>query len=205
MTKYVRNLVNQLKRRKGGIEKNAALWENLPVNAATIDPDIAQLESIDKEIDDALALVKNLRANAKILVLKKKSTITKIDNLVYGIHNENLEKLSDYGIATRKKAAAKPVPTKGMIKNINDDYDNEGFLLERDTIVYSDNYEWQKAVGDDPSITNIDERKFFHFRITKKQVFVDDVVQKGVRYFYRFRGFNPSGNAPWSEPVSRVQ
>ena len=93
----------------------------------------------------------------------------------------------------------------GMVKVIVDDLDGEGFILERDSLSDADNYEWQKAAGEDAAVTNIDESQFGHFKISRKKTFVDDNVKKGVRYFYRFRGFNPAGNGPWSEPVSRVQ
>ena len=39
----------------------------------------------------------------------------------------------------------------------------------------------------------------------RKLSFVDDDVEKGTRYFYRFRGLNSNGSGEWSEPVSRVQ
>jgi hypothetical protein len=80
-----------------------------------------------------------------------------------------------------------------------------GFILERDAVTDADNYEWQKAQGEDASVTNIDQSKFTHFKVSNRKNFVDDEVKKGVRYFYRFRGFNTAGNGAWSEPVSRVQ
>jgi hypothetical protein len=205
MIKYISDLVNQFKSRKNGIAKNLSLWAAMPVSDATIDPIIAELEAIETKIDDAESALQQLRNQAKNLVASKQKDVTQIDNLAYGIHASDTAKLADYGIVPRKPGTQKPVPQKGMVKVIVDDLDGEGFILERDTLADADNYEWQKAPGDDASVTNIDEGNFNHFKITKKRTFVDDNVKKGVRYFYRFRGINNAGNGPWSEPVSRVQ
>lgn len=205
MIKYISALVSQLKSRKNGIIKNNPLWAAMPVSAATIDPIIAELEAIEEKIADAEAALQQLRNHARNLVASKETDLTQIDNLAYGIHATDPAKLADYGIIARKTGAQKPVPQKGMVKVIIDDFDGEGFILERDSLANADNYEWQKAAGMDASVTNIDESQFGHFKISRKKTFVDDDVKKGVRYFYRFRGFNPAGNGPWSEPVSRVQ
>ena len=205
MIKYINDLVSQFKSRKNGIIKNLALWASMPVSDATIDPIIAELEAIETKIDDAESVLQQLRNKAKNLVASKQTDLTQIDNLAYGIHTTDTAKLADYGIVPRKPGTQKPVPQKGMVKVIVDDFDGEGFILERDTLADADNYEWQRATGTDAAVTNIDESEFGHFKITKKRTFVDDAVKKGTRYFYRFRGINNSGNGPWSEPVSRVQ
>lgn len=205
MIKYINDLVSHFKSRKNGIIKNQPLWDSMPVSEATIDPIIAELEAVETQIDDADAVLQQLRNQARNLVTNKQIDLTQIDNLAYGIHTVDTAKLADYGIVPRKTGTQKPVPQKGMVKVIIDDLDGEGFILERDTLTDANNYEWQKAMGNDAAVTNIDESQFGHFKITKKRTFVDDAVKKGTRYFYRFRGFNPSGNGPWSEPVSRVQ
>jgi hypothetical protein len=205
MTKYIDDLVKDFLTRKSGIEKNAKLWENLPVKTTDIDETIVELKALEKQIDDSIEATQQLRAKARLLVTEKKKKVDKIDNLAYGLHNDDAPQLLSYGITLKKIATAKPVPNKGVLKSIIDDHDGEGFILERDPLPNADNYEWQKVQGEDASVTNIDQSRFTHFKVSKKKNFVDDEVKKGVRYFYRFRGFNNSGNGAWSESVSRVQ
>jgi hypothetical protein len=205
MTKYIDDLVKDFSTRKSGIEKNPAIWQNLPVKTSDIDDTIAELRALEKQIDDSLETTQQLRARARLLVVEKKKKVDKIDNLAYGLHDDDATQLLSYGITVKRSASAKPVPSKGVVKNIIDDHDGEGFIIDRDALPDADNYEWQKAQGEDASVTNIDQSKFVHFKVTKSKNFVDDEVKKGVRYFYRFRGFNNSGNGAWSEPVSRVQ
>jgi hypothetical protein len=205
MTKYVDDLAKDFLSRKSGIEKNAALWQNLPVTIADIDATVAELKLVEKQIDDSLEAAQQLRAKARLLVTEKAKKLDRIDSLAYGLHNDDTTQLLSYGITLKKSATPKAIPNKGVIKGIADDYDGEGFILDRETLVGADNYEWQKAKGDDAAVTNIDESKFSHFKVTRLKNFVDDEVKKGIRYFYRFRGFNTAGNGAWSEPVSRVQ
>jgi hypothetical protein len=205
MTKYIDDLVKDFSTRKSGIEKNPAIWQNLPIKTSDIDETVAELRALEKQIDDSLETVQQLRAKARLLVAEKKKKVDKIDNLAYGLHDDDATQLLSYGITLKRSATAKPVPNKGVVKSIIDDHDGEGFILERETLQNTDNYEWQKAQGEDASVTNIDQIKFTHFKVTNRKNFVDDEVKKGVRYFYRFRGFNFSGNGAWSESVSRVQ
>jgi hypothetical protein len=206
MTKYITDLVSDFLNRKSGIEKNANMWQGIPViNKEEIDASVAELKLLEKQIDESIEATQQLRAKARILVEEKKKAVVKIDNFAYGLHNDDATQLLSYGITLKRSATTKSVPTKGVVKSIIDDYDGEGFILERETIQDADNYEWQKAKGDDASVTNIDESKFTHFKVSRLRSFVDDEVKKGVRYFYRFRAFNTTGHGAWSEPVSRVQ
>jgi hypothetical protein len=205
MTKYIDDLVKDFSNRKSGMEKNANLWQNLPVKTTDIDETVVELKTLEKQIDDSLEAVQQLRAKARLLVVEKKKKVAKIDNLAYGLHDDDATQLLSYGITLKKNAVTKPIPGKGVVKSIIDDHDGEGFILERDAVADADNYEWQKALGEDASVTNIDQSKFNHFKVSNRKNFVDDEVKKGVRYFYRFRGFNTAGNGAWSEPVSRVQ
>jgi hypothetical protein len=205
MNKYIYELGNEFKSRRIGIQKNSALWASLPANEETTVEAQAALTAIDEEIEAAKTKVTQLQKQAHTLEAELKKKLAQIDSLAAGLHNNDATKLLDYGIVPRKTPSPKAIPLKGMIKGILDDFDGEGFILERDTLVDANNYEWQKAQGEDPTVTIIDESNFTHFKITKKRTFVDDDVKKGVRYFYRFRAFNSLGNGPWSESVSRSQ
>jgi hypothetical protein len=205
MTKYIDDLVKEFLNRKGGIEKNANLWQTMPVKAEEIEAAVTELKALEKQIDDSIEATQQLRAKARLLVVEKKKKVDKIDKFAYGLHNDDATQLLSYGITLKRSATAKAIPSKGVVKSIIDDYDGEGFILEREVIANADNYEWEKAQGEDAAVTNIEQSKFVHFKISKRKVFIDDEVKKGVRYFYRFRGFNANGYGAWSEPVSRVQ
>ncbi len=205
MTKYIDDLVKEFSNRKSGIEKNASIWQAMPVKTEEIDTSIIELKALEKQIDDSLENVQQLRAKARLLVVEKKKKIDKIDNLAYGLHNDDNSQLLSYGITLKRSVMQKGIPSKGVVKSIIDNYDAEGFILEREVVTDADNYEWQKAVVNDAGVTFIDSNKFTHFKVSTRKSFIDEDVKKGVRYFYRFRGFNNMGNGAWSEPVSRVQ
>lgn len=205
MTQYIQTLVLILKALKSGLGINAAQWLGQPVTEIALDGAITDLEKQEEKIELAMNVLQQERAKGRQLYLKHLALANQTENLALGIHAAEPEKLTDYDIKLKKPGAAKPVPGKAVVKNIADDDDGEGFILERDAVADAANYEWQKAAGDSPSVTNIDEGKFSHFKTTKKVKFVDDDVKRGVRYFYRVRAFNATGNGAWSEPVSRVQ
>lgn len=205
MTQYIQTLVLILKALKSGLGINAAQWLGQPVTEIALGGAITDLEKQEEKIELAMNALQQERAKGRQLYLKHLALANQTENLALGIHAAEPEKLTDYDIKLKKPGAAKPVPGKAVVKNIADDDDGEGFILEREAVDDAANYEWQKAAGDSPSVTNIDEGKFSHFKTTKKVKFVDDDVKRGVRYFYRVRAFNATGNGAWSEPVSRVQ
>ena len=180
-------------------------WTNQPVTVQQIDDMITELEKKDATIDKAMEALQERRDDGRKATNNGTKLANQADNLVLGIYANDPKKIVEYGLKERKPAQPKPVPGKAVISSITDDADGEGFVLERQPLADADNYEWQKAAGDNPAVTNIDEAKFTHYKTTKKVKLVDDDVKKGVRYFYRTRGFNASGNGMWSEPVSRVQ
>jgi hypothetical protein len=205
MTKYIDDLIKDFLSRKSGIEKNAKIWQAMPIKTEEIDATVNELKALQKQIDDSVEATQQLRAKARLMVTEQKKKVAKIDNLAYGLHNDDATQLLSYGVALKKNATPKAIPAKGKVKSVIDDYDGEGFILEREVIVNADNYEWEKAQSEEATVTYIDPSKFTHFKISKRKVFVDNEVKKGVRYFYRFRGFNSNGYGAWSEPVNRVQ
>jgi hypothetical protein len=91
-----------------------------------------------------------------------------------------------------------------VIKNIVDDYDGIGFIVELEGLKEADSYEVQRGAG--ATAANVNTIPVFSYlRNVRKLSFVDDDIEKGTRYFYRFRGLNSNGSGEWSEPVSRVQ
>lgn len=112
--------------------------------------------------------------------------------------------LVDYDIKVRKLAVKKPVPSLALIPELKDDVDGVGFIISSQVDPDADKYEYEKGVGLDPQDLNTIP-KMLHFKITSKTIFVDDDVVPGVRYFYRVRAFNATGEGAWSAAVSRVQ
>lgn len=205
MTNYIQKEIKRLKALKTGIHNNAGVWTNAPITEADIDAQITTLEKAEKSITDAANKLSENQNLAHGVADKTKVVSNQAENLAFGFHALDAEKLVEYGIKPRKTAQAKPVPGKAVISSIADDTDGEGFILQRQTTADADTYEWQKAAGTEPAVTNIDESKYTHYKTTKKEKFVDDDVKKGVRYFYRTRGINATGSGAWSEGVSRVQ
>jgi hypothetical protein len=205
MTNYIQEAELRLKALLSGINANAADWTGQPVTAAQVSGMLSDLDKADTDVDKALHDLQEHRDNARKTATDANRLAGQIENLVQGIYASNPVKMVEYGVKERKSPQVRPVPGKATIKSIADDADGEGFVLERTSAADADNYEWQKATGTDPAVTNIDESKFAHYKTTKKVKFVDDDVKRGTRYFYRVRAVNASGNGPWSEAVSALQ
>ena len=128
----------------------------------------------------------------------------KLKALATGLHNEELHKLTEYNVMLRRKATAAPKPTKVIIPVLEDDTDRAGFIISTQPDGDASNYQWFKGMSADPKNANI-VPDMQPFKITSKTTFVDDEVEKGVRYFYKVQAFNTRGSGPMSEPVSRIQ
>ena len=81
--------------------------------------------------------------------------------------------------------------------------DGDGFIIKVARLKDAYNYEFEKAVAD--NATDIITTNFVYFKSSTKTKIIDDVVEKGKRYFYRYRGVNSKGVGEWSEAVSCVQ
>lgn len=205
MTQFIQAAINRLKALRTGMNSNPGDWTNQPVTETQVSDKIEELEKADEAIDKAMDTLQESRNDGRKATDSGIKLANQTENLVLGIYANDLQKIVEYGLKERKPAQPKPIPGKAVVSSITDDADGEGFVLERQSLADAENYEWQKAEGTDPAVTNINDSQFKHYKTTKKVKFVDDDVKKGVRYFYRTRGFNPSGNGAWSEPVSRVQ
>lgn len=205
MVAYLKTIVDRLTKMKKGIHDNSADWTGQPVSEAILNTKIILLGDKGTAITDAENALKQAHLDAHNEVPAAKLLGNQTEALVNGIYATNPGKKTEYGVSTTNPATPKPAPAKGVVKSIKDDVDGEGFILERDTLVNADTYEWQKAPGADAAMLVIDPAKFIHYKITKKQKFVDDDVLHGTRYFYRFRGVNANHNGEWSEAVSALQ
>lgn len=204
MTKYINDLVTELKDLKKGIGINAALWARMPVTEAQLQTAIDALETQDVAIDSAAVALQQQRTFGRNITEQYKPLAAQTENLASGILATNTEKLLDYGIKLRKDASTIPVPAKAMIASIIDDYDGEGFIVTYQSLENADSFEVEKGMAPTPDVLVL-QPPYSHYKTTKKLTFTDDDVKRGQRYFYRVRGLNRNGYGEWSEPVSRVQ
>ena len=110
----------------------------------------------------------------------------------------------EYNIVLRKERTRIPKPSRVLIPVLEDDTDGVGFIISTQVDEDAKFYQWFKGAGTDPKETN-NVPNLRELKTTTKTTFVDDEVEKGVRYFYKVRAFNANGTGPMSEAVSRVQ
>jgi len=204
MLTYLSDSKEQLRSLKAGMEKNPTLWTNQTVQVTEVEQMIANIDAKDAELN-AIKHEQSIKTSeARELSASAGKLSDKIENLAWGLHADNPDKLVEYNVKQRKTAVPKPVPTKTLIPKLEDDTDGEGFIVSTQVDPNADFYEWQKGYGINPADAKaIPELK--NFKTTKKTSFVDDEVPKGVRVFYRVRAANTNGTGPWSEAVSKVQ
>lgn len=204
MLAYLGEEKDRLRSLKTGMEKNAAIWTSQTVQVSEVEQMLANLDAKDAEVEAVKHQQTLKSAEARELSKNAGKLSDKIENLAFGFHSGNEEKLVQYGIKQKKPKEPKPAPTKTLIPGLEDDTDGEGFIVSTQFDPNADFYEWQKGYGTNPADANtIPELK--NFKTTKKTNFVDDEVPKGVRVFYRVRAANTNGVGPWSEAVSKVQ
>ncbi len=202
---YIEKEKERLLSIKDGIGKNAAAWTGTSITALTVQADIDALTLAKKNVIDTEILLHQLRTQARTASVIGASQADALELKVKGIHSGDTSKWAEYGIDAHENIVnAKPAkPAKGMIKSIIDDSDGIGFIVKGEPLSDIDVYEWERGVGTvtDPKIIPA----FVHIATNKKASLLDDEVNAGVRYFYRYRGFNTSGYGEWSEPTSKIQ
>jgi hypothetical protein len=204
MTKYILEIITRLTNFKNGQVKNADKWTKPDETPEAVQAVIDSLNNASKGIDDAKENLTLAQVNARNLESEATKKADELENLAIAYEKSDPVKLSLYGIELRKQKERKPAPTSTLHPKLQDDTDGVGFILTTNVESVADQYEWQKGTGADATkIDVIPEMKLF--KTTTKTSFVDDDVNKGVRYFYRVRAINAAGEGPWSEAVSRVQ
>lgn len=204
MVKYIDSVISRLRSLKSGMESNAELWNGQPETTSAVQAKIDELIAKEKQMNDAQTKWKVMITESHTLSDNAEKYADKIEALATGLHNETPQKLGEYNVVLRKKGTTVPKPTKVIIPVIEDDTDGVGFIISTQTDTDASNYQWFKGIGADPKNANtVPEMQ--PFKITSKTTFVDDEVEKGVRYFYRVQAFNAHGTGTMSEAVSRIQ
>ena len=202
---YVQLQIDSLNKKKAGILKNTSDWDYTGISALTVQAQIDLLELAKKKVLDTEILLHQLRMNARDTAETGKAEDDVLTLKVKGIYAANSKKWAEYGVDAHDAISAKKnaVPAKGKIKSITDGSNGEGFIVKGQAIKGIDIYEWQRGEGTVADANLIPE--FVHLTTNRICKIVDDDVQKGIRYFYRYRGYNINGFGEWSEASSKIQ
>ncbi len=200
---YLEKEIQRLKEIKKGIVANSADWASNPTAAADIQSVIDSMEASDSAITAAEVTLKQKRNESKIIAKNGTDAADQAKLIVQGKYPANTDKWLEYGLKVEGPSSARPVPEKGNIKSIVDDFDGVGFIIETAALENADTYEYERGQGPANDTNTIPA--FGHLRSVRKAKIVDDDVEQGIRYFYRYRGVNSKGDGEWSAIVSRVQ
>ena len=212
MLKYLETVKDKLVGLRVGMENNAAAWGGQTDTPATVQAEIAQLENVDTEIELLKNQLKQKQMEARQLADQKRISAQVIEKKAIGIHATSTGKLGEYNITiTAGPGAARPLPKKAIIKSVTDDKDGIGFRISMQRQGALVDY-WEIERGEiaptaiaGGAISTVLQPPYPFLKSTKKLVYIDDKVLANVRYFYRVRGVNATGEGAWSEPVSAVQ
>lgn len=201
---YLMKLRSRLVGLLNGLTVHAAVWAGQAETVLTIQANIDAIDAMlagINTLEDQLSLKKK---DARTLEKSLTLVADTVENKAIGFHTAKKELLVDYDIKVRKPAEKKPVPSAVSVPELADDVDGVGFVVSTQVDPDADKYEWQKGVGLNPKDLNTIPN-MVHFKNTSKTIFIDDDVEPGVRYFYRVRAYNATGEGPWSAAISRVQ
>ncbi len=205
MDKYIQRTIEELTGMDNGMLANPTDWASTPVTELAVKAQITSLSTKGQAVANAEQALSEARAAANAENKLAIKLAEQVIDLAFGIYAATPDKLVEYGIKPRKTPEKIPPPVDILAIDIQNDTDAEGFILAlvaKDSV--ADSYEWQKGQGADPKDTSTIPPMSF-YKQTSKIRFVDDNVQKGVRYFYRVRALNRNGQGPWSEAFSKVQ
>ncbi len=202
--KYLLNARGELVKLKDGLTTNQTKWTGqaetpLTIQAiiTAIDGKEAELNALEYQLTIKLGECRDLKKSSQLVI----DTIT---SKAIGFHKEHPAELQSYGIPVPTPREKKPVPSAHLVPYLKDDDDGVGYKVSTQVDPNCDVYEWERGIATDPSDVNTVPTMAFYKQTTKTN-FLDDNVDKGVRYFYRVRATNATGNGPWSATANRIQ
>ena len=204
MLNYLQKVKDELTGLKTGVSGHATEWTGQAETPATIQADIAALDTMDAEY---AALKNQLFLKGKAGRLLQKNTQLVCDTIVakaIGFHKAHPDELNSYGIKVPQPKEKRPVPSAVLVPVIKDEDDGIGFMVSTQVDPDAEVYEWERGIGANPADTETIP-KMLLYQHTIKTNFIDEEVDKGVRYFYRVRATNANGDGPWSTIQSKVQ
>ncbi|MEI8204528.1 MAG: fibronectin type III domain-containing protein [Bacteroidota bacterium] len=186
------------------MNEHSSVWTGQAETTVTIQANIDSIDTMQSDIEHLESQLSQKKKAARTLEKNLNVVADTIENKAIGFHTATPDVLQDYGIEARKTNEKKPLPTGDLSPKIQDELDGHGFNLTNTVDPDADRYEWERGVGADPTnLTTIPTMQ--HFKNTSKTTFVDEAVLPGVRYFYRVRALNATGDGAWSPIVSRVK
>ena len=150
--KFIEAIIIRFKAFKIGISSNPTVWAGQADTPVTVQAHIDALETVDVEIASLETQLTQKRQAAKLLANQKEAIADAVQLKVKGIHATATNKWPEYGVTDPNAAAeaarsTRPVPEKAVIKNIVDDYDGIGFIVELEGLKEADSYEVQRGAG----------------------------------------------------------
>lgn len=101
MLKYLEKILGRLNKIKSGIEINSFKWELLPENPELLQQVIDEIKVKGSEIEKLKAELSKKYSEARNISFEKQELIKRLEKRAVGIHAENPDKLSDYGISKK--------------------------------------------------------------------------------------------------------
>ena len=202
---YIQRGIDRLEKMKAGVTANPDDWTDTGITSVTIQTKITVMELSKKNVLDTDVLLHQNRVDAHKAAVVGTTEADSMELKVKGTYSENHDKWAEYGVDAHDSITEqkKALPTKGKIKSIKNSTDSKGFIVQGEPLQNVDSYEWQRGVGTvaDPKIIPA----FVHLITVNRANIVDNDVQSGVRYFYRYRGYSTAGFGEWCDPNSSIQ
>ena len=202
---YLQKEADRLEKMKAGVIANPADWTGTGVTALTIQAHLDELLLSKKGVLDTDVLLHNNRLDAHKTAATGAAAADSLELKVKGVYSDNHDKWAEYGVDAHTVIAEekKPVSLKGKIKSIKNNKDAAGFIVQGEALTNVDSYEWQRGIGTAGDSKIIPA--FVHLITVNRANIVDNDVQPGVRYFYRYRGYSTAGFGEWCDPSSAIQ
>ena len=226
MRKYLKDVRERFVGLKAGIKSNASIWVGQVDTPATVQEEIDLLDAMDAEIELLNDQLSQKIATARSYARQKKEEAKVIEKRAIGLHATTPGKLVEYNIRIPRAAVeTRELPQKAIIRSVKEHEDGVGFKItikgqgltvdyweiERGKIDLAAKFS-DTATGSESDapvtnsgVTTVLQPPYPFLKSTKKLRYVDNDVVAGVRYFYRVRGVNATGEGAWSEPVSAVR
>lgn len=98
MLKYLTDIADKFKLLKSGIEKNQSHWDSFNQKSSALDEHIKEIYSKGTEVEELRNKLSEKLSEARMMRSDKRRLINKLITRAEGIHIDEPEKLTEYGI-----------------------------------------------------------------------------------------------------------
>lgn len=102
MLKYLTEVADKFKLLKSGIEKNQPHWDNFNLKSSVLDEHIKEIYTKGTEVEELRKKLSEKLSEARLMRSNKRRLINKLVIRAEGIHIDEPEKLTEYGIDIKK-------------------------------------------------------------------------------------------------------